>query len=205
MIDKILNGLTSISSIAQNTAANVSITTGLKAVGRPAFIFADRNADAETKKYAATKEFLYQALCLVIYMLLIMRLFKKGGFWLAKNKIFKNKDGFEMFKNCDEYLNFHKLADMTLAERQTPKNKKLLDTITNKDLKKTLETTDEIKENYHLCKGAIEFSSIIGSIIGLTILAPQISHFILHPIMNALGIEKHGASGAPKTNIDKKA
>ena len=45
MIGAITNALSSptLASIAQNTAASVSIETGLKAVGRPSFILADKN------------------------------------------------------------------------------------------------------------------------------------------------------------------
>ena len=88
MINGITNFLTSstLSNIAQSTTASVSIETGMKAVGRPSFILADKKLDNNTKKYAATKEFLYQATCLATYMAIIIPIFKKGAFKLAKNK-----------------------------------------------------------------------------------------------------------------------
>ena len=46
--------------VSQNTVSQVSVETMLKAAGRPSFIVADNNIDKNTKKYYATKEFLYQ-------------------------------------------------------------------------------------------------------------------------------------------------
>ena len=77
----------------QNTTAQVSIETGLKAFGRPAFTLIDSHADKETRKYSAAKELLYQLLCLGIYLAVIPPVFKKGGFKLAQkvcNKINQN-------------------------------------------------------------------------------------------------------------------
>ena len=87
MIGGVTNLLTNptLTRIAQSTSSSVSIETGLKAVGRPAFILADNKIEPETKRYAAMKEFLYQATCLATYMLMIIPIFKSGSFKLAKN------------------------------------------------------------------------------------------------------------------------
>ena len=92
MIGAVKSILTSsnLASIAQNTTQSVAIETTLKSIGRPGFILIDKDIDSDTKQYAAAKEFLYQATCLAVYMALIVPIFKKGGFKLAKEKIYKN-------------------------------------------------------------------------------------------------------------------
>ena len=111
MIGAIKNIVTSsqLANVAQNTAQSVTVETTLKAIGRPGFILIDNDIDADTKQYAAAKEFLYQATCLAVYMALIVPVFKKGGFKLAKNIIFKNTQGFEHFKNVKEYTHYRNL------------------------------------------------------------------------------------------------
>ena len=111
MINGIFNFLNSPAMIAtaQNTKAAVTIETGLKAAGRPAFTMMDKNVDEKTRRYSAAKELLYQSLCLGIYLALIIPVFKKGTFGIFK-KIFKNEKDFQMFKNASEYLDYHKLA-----------------------------------------------------------------------------------------------
>lgn len=78
MIDKVANILTNPSfvNLAQNTKACVTIESVFKATGRPAFIMMDTNVDKDTRKYAATKEGLYQLLCLGIYLTMIPLVFK---------------------------------------------------------------------------------------------------------------------------------
>ena len=41
---------------AQNTINAIAVETTLKALGRPTFIYYDKNANGNSKKYAATKE-----------------------------------------------------------------------------------------------------------------------------------------------------
>ena len=69
MLNSISNVLTNNTfvNIAQSTKAAMSIETGLKATGRPAFILMDKNITPETKKYAAVKELIYQLTCLAVY------------------------------------------------------------------------------------------------------------------------------------------
>ena len=97
MINLFVNAITKpgFQNLVQNTTAQVSIETGLKAAGRPAFTLADKNVDKETRKYSAVKELLYQTLCLGIYLAIIPPIFKRGGFKLFKNicgKLDKNPE-----------------------------------------------------------------------------------------------------------------
>ena len=45
-------------------------------------------------------------------------------------------------------------------------------------------------DKFNLLKGVIEFGNILESVLGLAILAPEVSHLIVNPTMNLLGIEK---------------
>jgi hypothetical protein len=189
MIGGITNLLSNqtLTRIAQSTSSSVSIETGLKAVGRPSFILMDGDIEPETKKYAAVKEFIYQATCLATYMLLIIPVFKNGSFKIAK-KCLNNEEGFALFKNAKEYLNYKKFASMPKEARL-----KALEENNNKDkfVKKVQENlTAENPEQYHMLKGAIEFGNIVGSVLGLAIFAPQISHLTIHPVLKLIGMEK---------------
>lgn len=206
MIDKVLNVLTNPTfvSTAQNTKSAVTIETGLKAAGRPMFTMMDKNVDEKTRKYSAAKELIYQGLCLGIYLALIIPIFKRGTFGIFK-KIFKDEKDFQLFKNADEYLSYHKIATIDdKATRLKEKGFSLLPKHLQEELQK------EKTEKYVLGKGAIEFSSLVGSILGLTIIAPELSHLCLHPILKACGMEKGKSHPpAPKAEndvkLDKKA
>lgn len=184
-----------LANIAQSTTQSVTIETTLKAIGRPGFILIDKDIDGDTKKYAASKEFLYQATCLATYLALIVPVFKKGGFQLAKKYLFKNTQGFEHFKNYNEYMHYRKLADnpsiqnrLVTLEKEIPSKKsnvkEMYDDILIQELKK--DTPDK----FDSVKGAIELSNIIGSVLGLAVLAPQVSHAFIHPALKLLGLEK---------------
>lgn len=139
-----------LTNLATGIAGTVYVTTGLKAVGRPAFIYADKKSDHETKKYTAAKEFLYQVLCLLLTVAMLPG-FKAGGKKLAENLI-KKQSSLGKFNG----------------------NKK------------------------NIINGGEQVGNFVGSILGLTIIAPLISHEILHPIMKALGMEKkHENIGQP--------
>ena len=45
-------------------------------------------------------------------------------------------------------------------------------------------------EKFNKIKGSIELGSLIGSVLGLAILAPQVSHAFIHPALRMLGLEK---------------
>ena len=200
-----------LANIAQNTTQSVAIETTLKSIGRPGFILIDKDIDSDTKQYAAAKEFLYQATCLAVYMALIVPVFKKGGFKIAKNHIFKNTEGFEHFKDVKEYMHFRKLADNpSLNNRlKTLEKEKLTDKTKIKDkYNGTLlaELNKEKPEKFAYVKGAVELSNIIGSVLGLAILAPQVSHAFIHPALRFLGLEDKKAKEAQQTaKLDTKA
>ena len=63
MLGAITNAIANphLTKIAENTITQVGIETTLKAIGRPAAILVDKDISADTKEYAAAKEFLYQA------------------------------------------------------------------------------------------------------------------------------------------------
>ena len=50
---------------------------------------------------------------------------------------------------------------------------------------------EEDPEKYNLLYNSLETGSYFGSLIGLAILAPEISHHLIHPIMKVLGMEKN--------------
>lgn len=182
-----------LANIAQNTSASVGIETTLKSIGRPGFILIDKDIDPDTKQYAAAKEFLYQATCLLIYLFAIVPIFKNGGFKLAKNTIFKNKNGFEHFNSVKEYTHYRKLADNpSITNRLATLNKELADKTPVKD-KYNQTLLNELKkqdpEKFADVKGAIELSNLIGSVLGLAIIAPQASHAFIHPALRFLGLE----------------
>lgn len=209
-VQKILTS-SNLASVAQNTTQSVAIETTLKSIGRPGFILVDKDIDSDTKQYAAAKEFLYQATCLAVYMWLIVPVFKKGGFKLAKEKLFKNTHGFEHFTNVGEYLHYRKLADNpSINNRQATLSKELI-TSKNKVSDKYNETLlaelkKEHPEKFAYVKGAVELSNIIGSVLGLAILAPQVSHAFIHPALRFLGLEdKNKKAQNQSQKIDTKA
>ena len=196
MIDKIANILTNpnFANFAMNTKYTVTTESIFKATGRPAAIMLDKNVNLDTRKYAATKEGLYQLLCLGIYLTMIPLVFKKYGFKIAQ-KILKNDKDLPAFKNADEYLAYAKLASLKKEDRN---NKKLLSKISNtlksddKDtftLKQHLLNDDKPPE-FPVAKGVIELSNLVGTVIGLAWIASELSNYILHPLMRMLGFEK---------------
>ena len=194
MVANFTNFITSsaLSNIAQSTTASVSIETGMKAVGRPSFILADKDLEPRTKKYAATKEFLYQAICLGTYMALVIPLFKNGSFKLAKNKIFKDERGFQLFKNAGEFLNYHKLTQLPQEARVKTLNEAKYKDKFSKEVQEILKS--EKPEKFSMVKGLIELGNTLGSVLGLAIFAPEVSHLIIHPVMKLLGMEKKDAN-----------
>ena len=63
----------------------------------------------------------------------------------------------------------------------------------SKELKEHLLTADKA-EQYNIIKGSIEFGNIIGSVLGLAIFAPQVSHIVVHPVLKLIGMEKKDQS-----------
>ena len=196
MLDKVANILLNpkFVNFANNTKYTVSTESIFKATGRPAAIMMDKNVDEDTRKYAATKEGLYQMLCLGIYLTMIPFIFQRYGFKIAQH-ILKGDKALPAFKNEHEYLNYAKIAKMKLEER---KKSKLLSKISNKlksdngdkfTLKEHL-LNDEKPPEFPAAKGAIELSNLTGTVIGLAWIASELSNHILHPLMRVLGFEK---------------
>ena len=200
----------------------------MKAIGRPAFILMDKDVDSKTKGYSAMKEFLYQAICLGVYLAVIPLVFKRGMFALAKHGIFKNTKGFEHFKNCNEYLDYRKLASLDLQERANVLAGKIDENITDpKKIESAKKTLNNLKESlkkfenkpdlynalqneknpekYDMLYGTIEAGSYVGSLLGLAILAPEVGHVTIHPIMRALGLEKKPEKAEQNEKLDVKA
>lgn len=210
MISAISKAITNptLVNVAQNSDASVICKTTVNAIGRPGFILIDSNIDENTKKFAATKEFLYQATCLAIYMMLIVPIFKKGGFKLAKEKIFKNTEGFEHFKSFKEYMHYRKIASnvnvnnrlQTLNKEIPHKNCKVKDMYNDTLL---AELHKENPNKFNSVKGAVDLSNIIGSVVGLAVIAPQISQALIHPVLQFVGLEpKEDKSDDHELNSD---
>ena len=190
MLNSITNFLTNptLSNIAQSTTTSVSIETGMKAIGRPSFIFMDKKVDKSTQNYAAMKELLYQLTCLGIYMALVVPVFKNGAFKVAK-KCFKDEKAFDYFKNAKSYLDYLKLSKIGTADRISAIDKMGNKLKLSEQIKEYLCKTDK-PEKHSIIKGAIELGNIIGCVVGLAIVSPQISQFIIHPTLKLLGFKK---------------
>ena len=166
-------------NMTQSTVTQVTTETCLKAIGRPAFILGDKQIDSQTKKFSATKELLYQLTCLGIYLSMIHQ-FKRASFSIGR-KLFKNESVFKAFKHPGEFMEYYKMDEVAKAKK--------LD-----EINKNLQSGDKfVKENLNinLGKGIIETSSIVGTVLGLAILAPIVSHPLIHPILKVMGLDKH--------------
>lgn len=165
--------------MTQSTVTQITTETCLKAVGRPAFILADKDIDNKTKKFSSTKEFLYQMTCLGIYLAAVMPILRKGTFALAR-KMYKNEPVFNAFKNSGEFMKYYKMDEAgKLAKIEE----------INKNLKPENKITKE-QINEDFAKGLTELTSIIGSVTGLAVIAPIISHPMIHPILKTMGLEE---------------
>ncbi len=196
MIDKVISVLTNPTFVnyAQNTKATVTTESIFKAVGRPVFILKDDSIDDKTKKYAATKEGLYQLLCLGIYLGMVGPVFKKPMFKMAQ-KILKNQKDLPNFSKVEEYETYLKLRALPIEQRSKSKlMDSLPDTIyENKTSKVTLKENlllFEKPDKYKTEKGIVELSYLTGTVFGLALFASELSNLILHPIMKVLGFEK---------------
>ena len=191
MIGPLTKALTNptLTTLSQNTNASVATETVLKSIGRPGFILIDNDIDPDTKKYAAAKEFLYQATCLLVYAALVVPVFKRGAFKLAKNKIFKNSPEFLKFKSLKNYESYRKYAAKSLDSRKLLLQQHKLQEKFTPEIEQELITAEK-PDNYDLVKGVIEFGSITGSVLGLAVLAPQLSHAVIHPALRFIGMEE---------------
>ncbi len=217
-IGKILTS-NSLNNITSNTNSQVMLETTLKSIGRPGFILIDNEINEDTKRYAATKEFLYQATCLLIYATLVVPVFKRGAFKLAQ-KIF-DKAQVGNFSSLKQYNHYLKLCDSSLNNRKMTLNKEIkgvykVDQSGNKVNKLVKDDYDEIAVNellknepntFNDLKGTIELGNIVGSVFGLAIFAPQVSHAFIHPALRFLGLEKDKQASVQENSakLDKNA
>lgn len=178
-------GKDKVAKFAAGTAGTVYVMTGIKAVGRPYFIYTDKNTDKATKKYAATSEFLYQLICLGVTLAMIP-FFKTGGLKLAEKYLKQNPESAKILENVSK-TNIYSRSKA--FDNEFSKVKEGFKEVVNGNKKGKLPTTD-FEKAMAKGHGAIEAGSFIGSIIGLTLLAPPLSHKIVHPIMKALGMSK---------------
>ena len=156
---------------ARSTVCAIAVETTLKASGRPAFIYYDKHANKQSKKYAATKELLYQTFCLGLYLSLIKPFSKKTYGFLRKKLAAKNtedKRRLDLFDNFQNKIN--------TAKDKTTKNK----------LENQLSHLLHTNKDYHFGKGLKEFSSIASTVFILALCAPILSQIILHPVMDAI-------------------
>lgn len=202
----------SLTNITQNTNSQVVVETTLKAIGRPGFILIDNDIDHDTKRYAATKEFLYQATCLAVYAALIVPLFKNGAFKLAQ-KMFDTSD-IGKFRSYKQYNHYLKLCETTPKNRNLTLGKEIKGTANSQGTRTIVSEKydkmllDELKKEepnkFPVLKGAIELGNIVGSVFGLAIFAPQVSHAFIHPAMRFLGLEdKDGNKKTSQKGLDK--
>lgn len=188
-------------NVAQNTNGTVVSKTVVNAAGRPGFILIDSNIDNETRKYAATKEFLYQASCLAVYLAMIVPVFKKGAFSFAKKYIYKGEEGFSKFKSAKEYFVYKNYAEKSFQNRKASLSKDhSVFKFEHDGLREDLLDNKKPQIYPHI-KGAIELGSLIGSVLGLAIIAPNVSQALIHPMLRAIGMEKKNKT----QNIDIKA
>ena len=175
--------------VTQNTAAQVGIETGLKAIGRPGFIVLDNNIDSQTKKYSAMKELLFQLTCLVVSLGVVVPVFKKGSFNIGR-KLYKDEAVFKAFETWEEFKAYRSLSEEQKLEKLAEINKN----------SKTDYKPEDINE--HLGKGMIEVSSIVGSMLGLSALSPMISRPFVRPVLKLCGFEK--GEGQPASEKEEK-
>ena len=126
-----------------------------------------------------------------------------------------------MFKSEKGLLSLYQLGHMNPADRINPSNEKavkLLKTLKDNIVEshpeaqnileniKTATKDSAFFKQFHIAKGGVEISSIAGSVLGLTVLAPELSHLILHPIMRFVGLEKpHNHEIKEEKTLDKQA
>ena len=170
---------------ARNTVCAIAVETSLKAAGRPAFIYYDKHANKQSKKYAATKEFLYQSFCLGLYLSLINK-FKNVAYGIVSKKMTKNNP--ENKRKLDLYENFQ--SKISAAKDKSAKNK----------LEAQLSHLLHTNKDYHFGKGVRELSSIVATVFILALCAPISSQIILHPVMDLIFKDKKHKNN----NSDKK-
>ena len=165
-----------IVAFAQDTVCAIAVETTLKATGRPAFIYFDKNANEQSKKYAATKEFLYQSFCLGLYLGFIKpvraRVYNMMSKWQAA-KSPENKRKIDLYDNYQEQI------------------KNASDKIQKDKLERRFTHLLHTNKDYRFGKGLKELSSIGATVFILALCAPILSQMILHPVMDLLFKKKN--------------
>ena len=109
-------------------------------------------------------------------------------------KMYPDEAIFKAFKTSDDAMKFIKTKSEKRPEIVTELNKTL----------KEGENPYKLEDmNTNLANGIIQGSSILGSVTGLAIVAPIVSHPMIHPILKAVGLTKHDET--KKENLDKQA
>lgn len=206
-------------NMTQGTATQMGIKTGLNSVARPGFILMDGDIDPHTKKFSASKEFLYQAISLAMYLGIIIPVFQKGAYSLAQ-KHFKDSAVLKAFNNPEQFKAFKKLTDSEKIQRLAELSKKVLSnpedfrafkkltpeqrTEEIAQLKAKSESSDVFtrknitEEDEALANGIVETSSLFGTVIGLAIVAPLTATKLIHPILKGVGLDKTEKTEQPK-------
>jgi len=207
-----LNGIQNIIAsptfynMTQGTTSQMAIKTGLNSIGRPGFILMDKKIDPHTKKFSATKEFLYQVLSLCLYLGLIMPGFKKGAFSIAR-LFCKNEAVFKAFHKPADFKAFHKLSTV---EEKIAKIKEINEKTgrsfiyeikqEGKPLTKTNRKNIINEDSEDLATGVIETSSLVGTALGLAVIAPLTASKLIHPILKLFKLDNDNKN---VNNIDK--
>ena len=156
---------------AKNTVCAMAVETTLKASFRPAFIYCDKHANKQSKKYAATKEFLYQTFCLGLYLSLINPVKDRVYKTISKKLAAKNP---EDKRKLDLYDSFRTKIEQTK------------DKVAKTRLQKRFTHLLHTNKDYHFGKGVKELSSILSTVFILAICAPITSQLVLHPVMDLI-------------------
>ncbi|MCI1273257.1 MAG: hypothetical protein LKG27_02345 [Clostridiaceae bacterium] len=187
-------GNKSFAKVAAGTAGTVYVMTAIKALGRPYFIYTDKTTnDKKTKQYAATSEFLYQLLCLGLTIAMVP-FFKTAGLKIASKYMKNNKETDAILKEISKNNIFSRANAFRAKYKEVEKGFK--DNMPQTEHQKTMA----------IGNGGIEAGSFVGSIIGLTLIAPPISHKIIAPTLHLLGIHtKSEQTPKETTKVDTKA
>lgn len=172
---------------AQNTVCAIAVETTLKAAGRPAFIYYDKHANEQSKKYAATKELLYQTFCLGLFL---------GFIKPVKNKVYKTMTNWQAKKDPENK------RKIDLYNAFQDKIEKATDKTQKRNLRRKFAHLLHTDPDYHYGKGLRELSSIMSTVFILALCAPILSQIILHPVMDMIfgKSKKHPAEQA-KTDV----
>ena len=102
---------------------------------------------------------------------IIIPVLKKSTFAIAR-KFYKNEPILRKFKNSDEFNRIEKLRDLYKTDGKN--------------------FSDDVLINHiNFAKGIIEFTSIAGSVQGLSIVAQMVSRPLIRPVLKAIGVDEN--------------